>query len=89
MECEDGQYVATLFGNSGKFVDSIGLTCSDGRVYGRYGGDGGGAWYAHDPDGFLGMNIRAGSTIDNIAIYDSAGAYARSIGSSKGGGLNN
>jgi len=68
----DGEHIIAVSGNCGDFVNQIGFTTQDGngetRVYGPYGGGGGGQVFdvVGDVIGFFG---RCGRYVDAIAAY--------------------
>ncbi len=63
-----GERIISVFGQSGSLLDNIGFATNHGRIFGPYGGTGGGRFTVNNCvlRGFFG---RSGSLIDSIGFY--------------------
>jgi hypothetical protein len=63
-------YVTSLYGASGDYVDSIGVTCSDGTIFKAVGGAGGKPFQIIQVQGIQKMGIRGGDIVDGLVVGD-------------------
>lgn len=68
-----GEFVTEISGRSGQFLDSLSITTSTGRHFGRFGGLGGGADYEFPDTGpsqeIFGFFGRSGTLIDALGVH--------------------
>ncbi len=62
-----GEKIIAIFGASGSLVDRIGFVSNHGRVFGPYGGGGGGRFSVHNCV-LCGIFGRSGTLVDSIGF---------------------
>jgi len=83
MICNENAFVTGFSGKSGTFIDSIGLTCSDGISMGPYGGSGGGAFTTTSNSGYTGLKVRSGNDVNKI-VFLNGNTELSTIGANNG-----
>ncbi len=68
INVDQGERIIGVFGKTGRLVDNLGFFTNKGRVFGPYGGKGGGDFSVHlcPVRGIFG---KTGSLVDNIGFY--------------------
>ena len=66
-----GEIIVGIFGKTGRLVDQLGFVTNHGRIFGPYGGNGGGSFKVHGCH-LRGIFGRSGSLIDSIGFYCSS-----------------
>ena len=68
VDVDGGERIIGAFGRSGREVDQLGFTTNKGRVFGPYGGSGGGPFTVNSCH-IRGIFGRSGSRIDAIGFF--------------------
>ncbi len=68
IDVQKGEKIIGAFGKTGRLVDNIGFFTNQGRVFGPYGGKGGGDFSVHLCS-IRGVFGRVGSLVDSIGFY--------------------
>ncbi len=68
INIQKGEKIIGAFGKTGRLVDNIGFITNQGRVFGPYGGKGGGDFSVHLCS-IRGVFGRVGSLVDSIGFY--------------------
>ena len=71
IQLRDGEMIIGIFGKSGRLVDQLGFVTNYGRIFGPYGGSGGGSFRVN------GCHLRgifggSGRLLDSIGFYCSS-----------------
>ena len=68
VKIDEGERIIAVFGKSGGLLDQIGFVTSHGRIFGPYGGSGGGNFNVNSCE-LRGIYGRAGGLIDSIGFF--------------------
>ena len=81
--CPEGHYVTKIFGGAGKYVDRVGVICSNGSTIGPVGGEGGDGYQVGETvpgRGFKAVQFRSGNFVDKIKFFEHNGNYITEVG---------
>jgi hypothetical protein len=68
LDCKKDSYITQILGSSGKYIDSLGIVCSDGSMIPPFGGKGGKNFSQILPGGISLLEIKTGVLVDNLKV---------------------